>query len=68
MDKESAKFDSFPDAQPLSTRGFSMVWLVPIITGLVGIWLIFKTYIEKGTEIEISFKNGYSLEAGKNLI
>lgn len=68
MDKESAKFDSFPDAQPLSTRGFSMVWLVPIITGLVGIWLIFKTYIEKGTEIEISFKNGYSLEAGKTLI
>ena len=68
MDKETAKFDSFPEAQPLRKRSFSMVWLVPIIAGLVGIWLIFKTYVEKGTEIEISFKNGYSLEAGKTLI
>ena len=45
-----------------------MVWLIPIVTGLVGIWLIFKTYVEKGTEIEISFNNGYNLEEGKTKI
>ena len=68
MDREKAKINSFPNAEPQKTSRFSMVWLIPIVTGLVGIWLIFKTYIEKGTEIQISFNNGYNLEAGKTRI
>ena len=68
MDREKAKINSFPSAEPQKTSRFSMVWLIPIVTGLVGIWLIFKTYIEKGIEIEISFNNGYNLEEAKTRI
>ncbi|MBU3950672.1 MAG: MCE family protein [Proteobacteria bacterium] len=48
--------------------GVSLVWLIPLITAIIGGWLIFKTISEKGPEIEISFKTAEGIEAGKTKI
>ena len=50
------------------SSGISLVWLIPIITALIGGWLIFKTVSEKGPQIEITFKTAEGIEAGKTKI
>jgi paraquat-inducible protein B len=49
-------------------KGFSMVWLLPVVALLVGGWLIYKTYSEKGPEIVISFKTAEGIEEGKTQV
>jgi paraquat-inducible protein B len=49
-------------------KGFSMVWLLPVVALLVGGWLIYKTYSEKGPEIIIGFKTAEGIEEGKTLV
>ena len=46
----------------------SLVWLIPLITLIIGGWLIVKTISEKGPQITISFKTAEGLEAGKTKI
>lgn len=46
----------------------SVVWLIPLITALIGGWLIIKTISEKGPQIEITFKTAEGIEAGKTKI
>jgi len=48
--------------------GPSLVWLIPLITALVGGWLIYKTLSEKGPLITITFKTAEGIEAGKTQI
>jgi paraquat-inducible protein B len=58
-----------PPAPRVKRRsGPSLVWLVPLITALVGGWLIIKTLSEKGPEITITFRTAEGIEAGKTKI
>ena len=53
----------------ISTRsGPSIVWLIPIITALVGGWLVVKTLSEKGPEVSISFRTAEGIEVSKTKI
>ncbi|MCW8964797.1 MAG: MlaD family protein [Gammaproteobacteria bacterium] len=49
-------------------RSFSLVWLIPIITLLIGGWLTVKTLSEQGPKATISFKTADGIEAGKTKI
>jgi paraquat-inducible protein B len=49
-------------------RRFSPIWLVPIVAALVGVYLAWITFSEKGPTISISFETADGLEAGKTLI
>jgi len=65
--------ESFPiagAAAPVlrSRRTLSIVWIVPLVAVLIGIWLVYKTVSEKGPEITITFKSAEGLEAGKTKI
>lgn len=46
-------------------KGLSMVWLLPVVALMLGGWLVYKTYAEKGPEIVISFKTADGIEEGK---
>lgn len=48
--------------------GPSVVWIIPLITLLVGGWLIVKTLSEQGPEASISFKTAEGIEVGKTKI
>jgi paraquat-inducible protein B len=48
--------------------GPSMVWIIPVVTLLVGGWLIVKTLSEKGPQVTISFKTAEGIEVGKTKV
>lgn len=48
--------------------GPSVVWIIPVITLIVGVWLIFKTLSEQGPQATISFKTADGIEVGKTRI
>jgi paraquat-inducible protein B len=48
--------------------GPSLVWIIPVVTLLVGGWLIVKTLSEKGPQATISFKTAEGIEVGKTKV
>ena len=66
MDSEETRHPPAPRVKGRS--GPSLVWLIPLITALVGGWLIIKTLSEKGPEITVTFRTAEGIEAGKTKI
>ncbi|MBA2483428.1 MAG: MCE family protein [Nitrosomonas sp.] len=63
------KADDLPEAIPENKSArISIVWLIPLIALLIGVWLGYKAWSEMGSTIEISFKSARGLEAGKTKI
>jgi paraquat-inducible protein B len=61
--------DRLPDAVVAPRRrGPPLVWIVPIVAALAGGWLGVRAVMERGPTIEIEFKTGEGLEAGKTRI
>jgi paraquat-inducible protein B len=48
--------------------GPSIIWLIPLITLMVGGWLIVKTLSEQGPRATISFKTAEGIEVGKTKV
>jgi paraquat-inducible protein B len=48
--------------------GPSVVWIIPLVTLLVGGWLIVKTLSEQGPQASISFKTAEGIEVGKTKV
>ena len=57
-----------PEPKVKNRSGPSLVWLIPLITALIGGWLIVKTLSEQGPQITITFKTAEGIEAGKTRI
>ena len=47
---------------------FSLVWIVPLVAVLIGVWLAWRAYSETGPAFTISFATAEGLEAGKTKI
>ncbi|MFD2255875.1 intermembrane transport protein PqiB [Luteolibacter algae] len=46
-------------------RSFNPVWIVPIVALLLGLWLVKRSYDEKGELITVRFENAADLAVGK---
>ncbi|MEX2489833.1 MAG: MlaD family protein, partial [Pseudomonadales bacterium] len=61
--------DQSPDTPIVRTSRLpSMVWLIPIVTLIVGGWLIVRTLTDQAPTATISFKTAEGIEAGKTTI
>ncbi len=49
-------------------KGISAVWIVPIVALVIGMWLFYQSWSEKGPEIVINFKSAAGIQAGKTPI
>jgi paraquat-inducible protein B len=47
-------------------RRLSLIWAIPIVTALVGLWLAWHTLTERGPLITISFESASGLVAGQS--
>ncbi|MDM8535704.1 MlaD family protein [Desulfobacterales bacterium HSG17] len=65
---ENKGMDTISEPLIRKKRKISLVWIIPIITLIVGGWLIYKTISEKGPIITITFKTAEGIEAGKTKI
>lgn len=61
-----------PEAAPVARvsrrRGISLIWLIPIVTVLIGGWLAWDTISKRGPTITIRFESGEGLQAGQSHI
>jgi paraquat-inducible protein B len=63
-----AAADAVPEAEVRTSRGISIVWIVPLVAAAIGIWLAYTTLQERGPTITITFEDAEGLEAGKTKI
>lgn len=49
-------------------KRWSPVWIVPIVTALIGVWIIFYHFSHQGPEVTLTATNAEGLEAGKTAI
>src|SRR3954471_5392745 len=54
-----------PAAMVKRRRGISIVWAVPIVAALIGVFLAYRAYTDRGPTITLSFATAEGLEAGK---
>jgi paraquat-inducible protein B len=66
----SPDFIEVPDAivERRRRRSSQLIWIIPIVAALIGIFLAAKSYMERGPVITIAFKSGEGLESGKTKI
>jgi len=58
----------YPTAQISPKSRLSLIWIIPITAALIGGWLVFKYYSERGTFITITFDQASGIEAKKTPI
>ncbi|WP_286757950.1 MlaD family protein [Ralstonia sp. RL] len=59
-----------PEAVAVPKRHWTvpLVWIIPIVAALLGIWLALHYLLAQGPTITIAFKNAEGLEAGKTKV
>ncbi|MFL9892840.1 PqiB family protein [Paraburkholderia sp. RL17-381-BIF-C] len=57
-----------PDIKPRKRWLPSLIWLVPLISALIGIALVARSISEKGPVVTVSFNNADGMEAGKTKV
>lgn len=60
--EEGLQENELPEAVMVKHRRFSLIWIIPIIAAGIGIWLVYKTVIESGIPITITFKDGANID------
>ena len=49
-------------------KSISVVWIVPIVAIIIGAWLIYQSFNERGPKIKIVFQSAEGVEAEKTVI
>jgi paraquat-inducible protein B len=64
------KFSNVPEAKavPKKRTRLSLVWVIPIVAAVAGVWIAVTKILEKGPEVTIVFSSGDGLEANKTKI
>ena len=63
---DSGRPVELPTAGVRRRRRIPLIWIVPILTGLIAIWLAWDTFSKKGPTITIAFDSGAGLTAGQS--
>lgn len=50
------------------SRRISAIWAIPLVAVLIGAFLVYRTFTERGPTVTISFKSAEGLEAGKTKV
>jgi paraquat-inducible protein B len=51
--------------RPRRPSWFSPIWIIPLVSALLGLWLVWRHYSAKGPEITVRFENAEGIIAGK---
>ena len=65
---DSLPDDAFPEAVTATRSGFSIVWLIPLVAAVIGAWVAYQAFSERGPTITIVFESAEGLEAGKTKV
>jgi paraquat-inducible protein B len=54
-----------PVSPPPPRGRFSPVWIIPVVSALLGLWLVWRHYAAEGPEITVRFETAEGIVAGK---
>ena len=57
-----------PEARLGQAKRVSFIWIIPIVTLVIGGWLAWNTYSKRGPTITVTFESGEGLQAGQSHI
>jgi paraquat-inducible protein B len=57
-----------PKARVRPARRFSLIWLIPLVTLAAAGWIGYRTIVDRGPMITITFETADGLEAGKTKV
>jgi len=57
-----------PEAEVVPPGRLSTIWLIPLLALVIGGWLAWKSYSERGPEIQIAFKSATGLQAERTKV
>ncbi len=60
--------EHLPLAQIEDESRFSLIWVIPLVAFLIGGWLVYKVYSEKGEVITLTFESAEGIEVKKTPI
>ncbi len=60
--------DPLPEAEVALPGRLSTIWLIPLLALAIGGWLAWKSYSERGPEIQIAFKSAKGLQADRTKV
>ncbi|WP_319927040.1 intermembrane transport protein PqiB [Xenorhabdus littoralis] len=66
--KVTDKEEDLTQARISKLKSWSPVWIVPIITVLIGAWILFYHFSHQGPEVTLITSNAEGIEAGKTKI
>ncbi len=49
-------------------RSFNMIWLLPILVVIIGVWVTAQHYLSQGPQVTVTFKTAKGLEAGRTKV
>lgn len=69
-EEQQQPLDELPEAivTTRDRRGIPLVWVVPLVALLIGLALVWRSYMDRGPEITIHFEKAEGVEAGKTRI
>ncbi len=67
-EEQRAPREDLPEAEVVPASRISLVWLIPILALVIGGYLAYKAYSERGPRIQIEFKTAAGLAAGKTKV
>ena len=55
-------------AKIIKIRAISAIWIIPIVTAVVGLWIIYAHFADRGTPFTLLAKDASGIVAGKTVI
>ncbi|HUI27573.1 MAG TPA: MlaD family protein [Candidatus Kryptonia bacterium] len=70
MPDSDAPLPHVPESRAFSKKRtrFSLVWIIPVVAAVAGVWVAVTRILSEGPKIAITFKSAEGLEAGKTKI
>ncbi len=67
-DQPASEKPNLPPRAKLRRQSFHMVWLVPIVAAIIAGYLGYRTFMEQGPLLTLSFTNADGLQAGQTQV
>jgi paraquat-inducible protein B len=68
MTNEHPMATDIPEPKMKLRKGISPIWILPIVAILIAGWIVYKSIVEAGIKVTITFENAQGIEKGKTRV
>lgn len=68
VDTQQAASEDLTRASAVRSSRLSPIWIIPVVALLIGLWLVYDSFMQRGTEVVLTMSTAEGIEAGKTTI